>query len=87
MKSDDIRKMMLNDNEEARKLMLTTHKIAIIKFLGEFGKTSPEVTKQFNKRLEASSAVLFDLCKNGYLTREDVGDPSGGTMYVYKSRF
>jgi len=49
--------------------------------------TAPELAGIKNVSIQAASTTLYRLWRVGYLNRDEIGDPTGGKMFVYTCSF
>ncbi|MBL4869811.1 MAG: helix-turn-helix transcriptional regulator [Robiginitomaculum sp.] len=71
--SDDIRELLLNKNQ-----------ISLLREIGTKEVTSNWLAKVKGLSIQNANGKLERLRKAGYLTRDNLGDPTGGDMYIYE---
>ena len=59
--------------------------LKILKYIDNKEVTSNDLAVFFNISIANAGGQLSKLHRNGWLRRSDVGDPTGGSMYVYKN--
>jgi predicted transcriptional regulator len=80
-----IRKQVLMGNtEDIRKLLLNVDQIALLSLIGNNTIKARGLADLHEISIQSASGRLSKLHTKGYLTRENVSDPSGGNMFVYE---
>ena len=80
-----IRRQVLRGNGDSMKsLFLNKAQIDLLSHIGFKEMTSNQLAIDLDVSIQNASSKLERLRKAGYLTRENVGDPTGGDMYVYE---
>lgn len=74
--------MILHHRETVRALIITERQAGIIS-MAKAGVGSGDVALMFGTSIPSASIQLKKLYDMGYLLRNDHGDPTGGTEYVY----
>ena len=81
-----VRRFMLNNIHEVKRILPTEQQIKIIKLTSET-LTAPELAKKIGITIPHASMQLAKLWRRGWLERSDIGNETGGTMYIYTSLF
>ena len=82
---NEIRKQVMKGNSgEIRDLLLNSSQIEILKEIGNKEITSCQLSTQINVSIQNANGKLERLRQSGYLRRSNIGDPTGGDMYVYE---
>ncbi len=85
MISPDMMREMLQNSELIRQILPTAQQLKILKYIDTKEVTSNDLAVFFNISIANAGGQLSKLHRNGWLRRSDVGDPTGGSMYVYKN--
>jgi predicted transcriptional regulator len=85
MISADMMREMLQNSELIRQILPTAQQLKILKYIDNKEVTSNDLAVFFNISIANAGGQLSKLHRNGWLRRSDVGDPTGGSMYVYKN--
>ena len=85
MISADMMREMLQNSEMIRQILPTAQQLKILKYIDTKEVTSNDLAVFFNISIANAGGQLSKLHRNGWLRRSDVGDPTGGSMYVYKN--
>jgi len=85
MISDDMMREILQNSEMIRQILPTAQQLKILKYIDTKEVTSNDLAVFFNISIANAGGQLSKLHRNGWLRRSDVGDPTGGSMYVYKN--
>ena len=85
MISADMMREILKNSEMIRQILPTAQQLKILKYIDNKEVTSNELAVFFNISIANAGGQLSKLYRNGWLKRSDVGDPTGGSMYVYKN--
>ena len=85
MISADMMREILQNSEMIRQILPTTQQLKILKYIDNKEVTSNDLAVFFNISIANAGGQLSKLHRNGWLRRSDVGDPTGGSMYVYKN--
>lgn len=82
---DVIRKLVLKGGAECIKgLFLNKSQIELLNHIGTSEMTSSQLARERKLSVQHANIKLERLRRSGYLTRENVGDPTGGNMFVYE---
>lgn len=82
--SKEMLNYMFNNHALIKDALPTERQVQLIRFVnGGSEVTGPEVAKHFEITLSGASAQLKALCGKGFLSRVDVGDPTGGNLFQY----
>lgn len=88
MKNDDIRKMFVYRLNDAKSLSISSRSIQIMKMAKKMdGLTSSELSERLGISIQNASQSLKNLHLKGYMIRVETMQASGGSEYVYESRF
>jgi predicted transcriptional regulator len=85
MISADMMREILQNSEMIRQILPTAQQLKILKYIANREVTSNDLAVFFNISIANAGGQLSKLHRNGWLRRSDVGDPTGGSMYVYKN--
>ncbi len=85
MISADMMREILQNSEMIRQILPTAQQLKILKYIDTKEVTSNDLAVFFNISIANAGGQLSKLHRNGWLRRSDVGDPTGGSMYVYKN--
>jgi len=85
MISADMMREILQNSELIRQILPTAQQLKILKYIDNKEVTSNDLAVFFNISIANAGGQLSKLHRNGWLRRSDVGDPTGGSMYVYKN--
>ncbi len=85
MISADMMREILQNSEMIRQILPTAQQLKILKYIDNKEVTSNDLAVFFNISIANAGGQLSKLHRNGWLRRSDVGDPTGGSMYVYKN--
>lgn len=84
MKQNQLRKILMQHSDVIKRLMPTATQRRVFMAARVYGGvTSAKIAEKFNISLPNATAQLKALYDKGYLTRKDVGDPTGGSLYTY----
>ena len=72
-------------SDEVRELLLNKEQLRLLAKIGNKPITSSELSKSEDISIQNANAKLERLLRSGYLSRENVGDPSGGNMFEYEA--
>ncbi len=79
------KRFMVQNPEVVHRLSLNESEIKIVRFISENPEcVSKDVADHLDTSLESACTRLRILITKGYLMRSDIGDPTGGIMYVYR---
>lgn len=82
--SAEFRAMLVENRSLIKRLLLTDRQVKLLDLVKERRCVSaPEIAKLLDISLQNASRQLTVLWEKTYLQREDVGDPTGGSMYQY----
>ncbi|MBT56136.1 MAG: hypothetical protein CMF72_22395 [Mameliella sp.] len=82
--SPELRRLIIKERALFKALVPTTHQAEVIQY-AEREKVidTSAVAKRFGVSIQSANGTLRRLWKVGHLNRENVGDPTGGTLYQY----
>lgn len=82
--SAEFRSMLIENRTLIKRLLLTDRQVKLLDIVKRYGCVdAPQIAKLLNISLQNASRQLVVLWEKTYLQREDVGDPTGGSMYQY----
>lgn len=82
--SAEFRVMLVENRALIKRLLLTDRQAKLLDLVKErHGVSAPEIAKLLNISLQNASRQLAVLWEKTYLQRDDVGDPTGGSLYQY----
>lgn len=82
--SPELRRLIIKERVLFRALTPSTRQAEIIEYAErERVIDSGMVAKRFGVSIQSANGTLRRLWEVGHLNREDVGDPTGGTLYQY----
>lgn len=84
---DDIRKLMLTRLSDIKDVMLSPRAVEIVMWLQGSEKSSANLAEKYNISVQNASQQLNNLYKKGYLNRTEQIEPTGGTIYFYRSKY
>jgi DNA-binding MarR family transcriptional regulator len=85
--TDALRKFLEAHQELVKRLILSATQYRLLQLVRKMKCVeSPDIAKVLGISLQNASRQLTVLWEKGYLEREDVGSPSGGSLYQYWSR-
>lgn len=77
-------RLILTDREAARNKLLSERDIKIVNFISKRQSiTSLDLMLFLKCSIENASSTVKRLYTKKYLTRVDVGDPTGGSLHLY----
>lgn len=83
--SADLMREILQKHDYIRQILPTAQQVRILKFVEvSYEVVSSDLANFMQISIANASAQLNKLQRNGWLVRSDVGDPTGGSLYVYK---
>lgn len=84
MPTNTLRKIILRNRITINDIMPTDQQAKIIEFVRVHGKTtSNQVSHNFATSLALAAGQLKVIYSKGFLSRHNIGDPSGGAQYQY----
>ena len=80
-----IKKLIRKERVLIKELMLTDYQLKVVEFVESVEEaTSGDIVKWQDCSLQSAHNILSKLKSNGWLSRTEVKDPTGGLMFVYK---
>lgn len=80
-----IRRLYLQNRKAIEDMALSQRQHQLLASIRcEGAMTARQVAKLEKVSIQNASCKLTALYRKGWLTRDDVGDPTGGKMFVYK---
>jgi len=76
-------KVLRGNASDLKDLFLNPAQIHVLERIGSRDVTSSLLAQEMGVSIHNANAKLERLRKGGYLTRANVGDPTGGNMYQY----
>lgn len=81
---DQIRRAYLVQSHRLAALRLPRKCRSVVDFVDrKRGATAMDVAAQYGCSIQLANGLLSKAHKMGYLSRRNIGDPSGGTLYEY----
>lgn len=88
MNGDQLRRAILDHPVTMKQLMLTEWQRRAIQYVNDHpGCCSHDVAKAWDISIPSMSACLRTCFDKGYLTREQMADPTGGYRFVYRAAY
>jgi len=82
---NEIRRQVIRGNSgDIRDLLINSSQIGLLGGIGKGTITSKQLSDIIDVSIQNANGKLERLRKAGYLRRSNVGDPTGGDMYVYE---
>lgn len=79
-----LRRVFFRERQYVEDLRLTNQEYEYLKHIAARGYAySSDLEHVFSVSVQAANVVLSRLLRKGYVTRTNVGDPSGGKMFKY----
>lgn len=86
--SNELRKELVEKHDYIKSILPSARQVEILKFISERESAySNDIAALFEITLANASARLHELWRNGWLTREDVGHQTGGSLFIYRKVF
>jgi len=84
MTKDEMRLVLMNNREDVLELMPSLREIQIMRMVERHKFAfSSDVSLWFDISLQNASTQLRKLHQKGYLSRMEITDPTGGTIFKY----
>jgi predicted transcriptional regulator len=88
MNRDQLRRAIIDHPNMMKELMLTDWQRRAIQYVNDHqGCCSHDVAKAWDISVPSMSACLRKCFEKGYLTREQMADPTGGYLFVYRAAY
>lgn len=86
LSDDDIRALIMRDLPRVKLLMLSAQSISIVNWVNSGERTSQELAAMKSISIQNASTKLSKLYSSGYIERAEAADPTGGVLFIYKSK-
>ena len=86
--SHNFRVELIKNHDYIKSIIPSSRQVEILKFIAVRGFAySTDIAALFDITLPNASARLYELWRNGWLIREDVGHETGGQLFKYTKLF